>query len=674
MLTTPVFRPWRPIWDLSLGSATRKLDELATKRNRGRNSPPQVSTAVLRSVTSSKVQSVLQRAKPPKSSVFFKVVQQIKPLLLACVWPRWLLLEAALEEASRSGALDLSALILRTQIEELDTLRIVADVLSALKNRSWDDRTLVTAVCTLRDRLLPRLQTKSAEQLQEPAAVTSEVSTRPSILQRTYDQLGEYVHPNYGSHILSIRPHSSEAADIFVSAFIAVYEAFLALPWTQECEINKSSPTQPRPERQSVFLDLAESTSSYLSSALPPTAGISPSQWIEAADCYRRCAELESHDEGWIRSLETDNTAGEGDKRLDFNVGAIGVLREQTVSLSDLPESIDTASKRLRYALLVRTEQQLVEAAQNMLPGTDPRDGEARISLLCSGMTFAINITEFKLESLARHAAWSIVENNPLGAALAVRSMMEHHALAAELGSKMLALWKRAERAVPSEQQVDAVFVEAERQIARVLAGSTGSSETSSAWRRLWETTVKKPYNVLDPIRSMDSKEPGFLKTYGLLSHVIHGTVGTGGDLLGTPERSSGAERPLLAQLALFLAKLCNQDTFMQRQATSILAAHRLQVTADANSTPAEQLKKMRILEGQKLKLGRDVFGSGTAEDPYHFRRGLLYHDAYYHWLKQEGIKVQHRMVDKFKKGIGDRVETEDGRILCFINDTFTLE
>jgi hypothetical protein len=77
----------------------------------------------------------------------------------------------------------------------------------------------------------------------------------------------------------------------------------------------------------------------------------------------------------------------------------------------------------------------------------------------------------------------------------------------------------------------------------------------------------------------------------------------------------------------------------------------------------------MRLLEGQKLKPGRDIFGSGTRDDPYHFRNGLLYHDAYYHFLKQEGIQVRKRRVERLAGGFADRVKAEDGRVMYFLND-----
>jgi hypothetical protein len=289
-------------------------------------------------------------------------------------------------------------------------------------------------------------------------------------------------------------------------------------------------------------------------------------------------------------------------------------------------------------------------------------------------LTFSINVTEFKLSSLARQAARLINTENVLGATLAVRSMLEHHAVALELGTKLQALWRRAERAAPSEQQVTDALAEAEKQIARVLAGSSGPHERPVSWRTLWEQTVRKPYNVLDPIRALDVTQFGFLKTYGLLSHTVHGTICTGGDLLGTHPGGSKAARPMLGQLILNLASLCHVEALLDRQAASMSIAHRMDIIRSDTLELGARVKAMRLLEGQKLKPGRDIFGSGTANDPYRFRDGLLYHDAYYHYLKQEGIQVRSRRIEQLGSGFGDRVEADDGRMLYFFNGKLALQ
>lgn len=670
MLTVPVFRPWRPIWDAALGSFTLRLDELAAERRRGRGSPPQVGAEDLRRVGSDRVQTLFHGGHRPPVKEFLRVTKELQPLLRAAVWPRWLLLEAALEEASGSGALHLGALVLRAQIEELDALQAVAPILAPTPETSWDEGMIAAAIQTLSKRVLPRLQTKAREELLQPASDPSQAARRPEPLQKVFDELGDYVHPNYGSHMLSVQPHSFEAARVFVDAFVAVYEAFLALPWAREADDQPA--VSMRLELRPPFLVLAESTARVLAPVLAGAAEIGAVPWIDAVNCFRSRCENEYTQEQMARSLESEDVPG---KKRNLEVGAIRALREHGVPSDAWPVPIGSANKRYHYALLVEVERQLVADAERLggIPGR--HDDPSWLSLLCSGLTFSINVTEFKLDTLVEQAARLINAENVFGATLVVRSVLEHHAVAVELGKKLRALWNQIERAAPSEEQISVLLGEAEKQIARVLAGTPGSRERSAVWRNLWVETVRKHYNVMDPIRASDVDKPGFLRTYGLLSHIMHGTVCTGGDLLGTRKAGARPGQPTLAQLTLFLANLCTPEAMMDRQAESMDIAHRLDVTRrDATGDFGPRVKAMRLLEGQKLKPGRDILGSGTAKDPFRFRRGLLYHDAYCHWLKQEGIHVRNRRVEQFGGGIGDRLETEDGRVLYFLNDKLTSE
>jgi hypothetical protein len=289
--------------------------------------------------------------------------------------------------------------------------------------------------------------------------------------------------------------------------------------------------------------------------------------------------------------------------------------------------------------------------------------------VLVSGLLFAIEVTEYKMSSMARHAALLINAENVIGAALVIRSMLEHHSVAIELGEKLRTMWANAQKHAHDTSKIAESFASAEKHLARVLAGSSEPSGISSGWRALWQEAVKKPYNVIGPIKALNIRKGETLGIYGLLSHIMHGTVGTGGDLLG----AGGAEwkaghRKLAAQLTLILSKLCSFDALMERQATSMIIGSQLGTLQSESKPLGESIKAMRILEGQKLKPDRDIFGDGTESDPYRFRDGLRYHEAYYHYLAQESIKVRNRSVAQFGARFGDRVETEDGRVLCFVN------
>lgn len=662
MLTVPVFRPWRPIWDAELGSATLRLDELAAKRQRGRASPPAVTPEVIRRVTSARVQSLIHGGPVLPAEEAFAVLQQLRPLVEAAVWPRWLLLEAMLEEAAASGALHLAALALRTQIEELDALQDVARLLTIAPQSVGDDRLLATGIEVLRRRVLPRVRTKSAEELLEPASEAPGAAQRSEPLQKAFNALGDYVHPNYGSHVLMARPHSVEAATVLIDAFEAVYETFLSLPWARDAD--GTTPSASR-DGERPFKVLAEATAPALARACG--ADIGAPEWCDAIASLRRQVELEDSQNAEAEAVESGKVPQQD---LNLDVGAIRALRECGVHPDGWPVPISTTAERLRYAFLVEDERRLVAEAARLGSASGKRDDASWLSLMCSALTFSINVTEFKLDTLGRQAARLVNAENVVGAALVIRSMLEHHAVAVELGKKLSALWERMERVAPNDERVAAILGDAEKQIARVLAGSPESREQSVAWRSLWEGSVRR-YHVLDPIKAMDADQPGYLKTYGLLSHIVHGTVCTGGDLLGKGGILPAKRR--LSQLVLFLANLCRLGSMLDRQAGSMIVAHRLALTGrDSAIGLGSWFAGARLLKGQKMKPGRDVFGSGTENDPFRFRRGLLYRDAYYHWLRQHEVQVRDRRMHKFAHGIGDRVETEDSRVLYFLNDDLT--
>jgi hypothetical protein len=444
---------------------------------------------------------------------------------------------------------------------------------------------------------------------------------------------------------------------IFIEAFVAIYEAFLSLPWAKDADDSSEDPTQKRQkDLRDPYLLMADDTIPELKPAFP---AVEEKEWNDAAESFRACASCENN---WaaLKDLPTD-------------VEAIRALRANSVPLDSWPEALRTVAVQNRYAFLVAQEHRLAQDSARLVPATVQRDDKERLPVLVSALTFAINMTEYKLDLLARQATRLINAENVLGATLALRSMLEHHALAIELDKKLRALWERAEKGAPNSKLVSDAFTEAEKQVARVLAGSSESSQGASSWRTLWQEIVRKPYNVLGPIKALDATQSGFLKTYGLLSHIVHGTVCTGGDLLGKRGRVE-AQRPTLAQLTLFLANICKFNAMLDRQAGSMTIAHRLDVIRRDPTAVGERVKGMRLLEGQKLKPGRDIFGSGTHDDPFRFRDGLLYYDAFSHYLKQEGIEMRNFRFEQFATGFGDRVEAGDGRVLYFLNNKLPLQ
>lgn len=652
MLTTPIFRPWRSLWDAHLPDLASKLDELVKQRQKGRQVPPRVHNWPDVEL----ILLALHHSGGKVSSSEF-IEQKIEPILKACVWPRWLLLEEALEHAANSGDLHLSALVLRSQIEELDALKTVATVLARREDGSWDGDTMVDAIRTLQNRVLPRLQVKQEEQLIEPASDKAMAAIRLESLQQVFDGLSEYVHPNYGSHALSVRPHSIEAAKVFFKAFVTIYETFLSLPWVKDDDDTREE-LVPRSQTisRNPFLILADDTIPNLKSTLPPENTCKNTWmevWEDAVQCFRHCANCESNWDGpacWPSDVE-----------------AIQALNANSIPLESWPEALRTVAGQNRYTFLVAQEHRLAQAATPRHITTDSCNDKMQLSVLVSSLSFAINVTEHKLSSMARQAALLINAENVLGVALILRSMLEHHAVAIELGGKLQTMWAHAQKHAPDESKLAEAFAIAEKQLARVLAGSSEPSGIPSGWRSLWKDTVSKPYNVLGPVKALNTKQTGALTLYGLLSHIMHGTVGTGGDLLGAGGDEWKADhKQLAAKLTLILSSLCDFDAMMERQAASMCIGLLIDKLQSEPSQVGGSIKAMRTLEGQMLKSGRDIFGAGTENNPYRFRDGLCYHDAYYHYLVQEGIQVRNRRVAQLGAVFCDQVETVDGRVLYF--------
>ncbi|MGY2439578.1 hypothetical protein [Pseudomonas sp. SDO52101_S400] len=643
MLTAPVFKPWRPLWDTQFPEMMQKVDELAAMRQAGRQLPPSLADMEAFVNSPDALEGAVGQTLTPE---FLK--NNLEPILNASVWPRWILLEHLLEYAASTGDLHLSAMALRTQIEELDVLHVAATVLSTPKE-NWNSDAIEEAICTLQRRVLPRTATKDSEQLQEKSSDKDLADLRPEPLKQAFEQLSEYVHPNYGSHVLSVRPQSLEAAQVLAEAFIAVYDDFFTLPWAHESGEEAT---------QDPYFTLADKTVPGLNDKKILEEG-----WEEAlekaADTFRHLGKCESN---WNIKAPWPT-----------DVEAIHVLSTASIAPQHWPQAFRTLSGVNRYSHLVMQEHQLTELVASLNVDVENSQSKTSLPVLVSGLCFSINLIEYKVTVMSRHAAHLINTQNVLGAALVVRSILEHHALAVELSKKLRVMWNDVQKQAPNDGKIATAITSAVKQLSRVLAGTSESGGIPSGWRTLWKDTVKKHYNVMLPIEALESRHPGTLQVYGLLSHIMHGTVATGGDLLGAGgEGWKNSHKKLEAQLTIMLSDYCGFDAMMERQVEVIIIGPLLQTLQIKEQNLGESIKSMRITDGQKLKNGRDIFGDGTEESPYFFREGLDYYHAYHCYLKQEGIKVLKRTPTILASGMADRVEIAGGKTLHFLAPRFS--
>src|SRR2546427_3257181 len=132
MLPVPVFSSWRPLWNQD--EITKRLadnaDSLAQRRNLMhagsgevedlRRLAPRINHFLL--LRREQAEELKQRDPALLYRSYLSGIGELRPIIEAARWARWLLLEQALADAMQYGDLLFGALVLRTQIEDLGTL------------------------------------------------------------------------------------------------------------------------------------------------------------------------------------------------------------------------------------------------------------------------------------------------------------------------------------------------------------------------------------------------------------------------------------------------------------------------------------------------------------------------------------------------------------------------
>lgn len=280
----------------------------------------------------------------------------------------------------------------------------------------------------------------------------------------------------------------------------------------------------------------------------------------------------------------------------------------------------------------------------------------------------SILLSQLKTQAMRLATIRMLNRGNPLGAVLCARSLLEHYALGLYLGERVLADWKTIQDTARSNRPLKPALDALERDVARYLSGTKGTEELSRSWRERWERLKPGQYmGIPTPIeRAFPGGDlRGFL--YGYFSQIVHGAQLTGGDLL-----EPGAEElvyVVLAKAVAVLASLEQIDSELDVVATAHLAMEKLaaieRVVEAQEGADLPRTVRASVLPG-RLKPGRDVWGSGTAEGPYRFRASLDYYEAFNRFCEQEEIRIAQRVAWISGGFLGDRVIMIDGREIFF--------
>ncbi len=647
MIRTPIFFRWRPVWETVAPGIGTTADDLATARNKKRCPTP--SHHWTRDDL-----SFIRRLSSGSGLGLNRAIVRNRALALIkkCLWSRWNLLECALNHAAGAGDLQCAALILRGQIEELDVLQAADAVLASDAPSRLRTADIHALMKFLGNRLLPRDRSFTSDELQTSSTTSTSPLPRPESLARTYDTLSEYVHPNYNSYLLTLTPHSAGAAKVLLESFADVYKHLLSLPCfsSHTCDANAEDQIVNH-LNESPLQSLAEDI-------LPSLRGLPSGLPDDAIDSARNL--LLDYAERQSSAL---NGATGGD-----SVGAVDALRKSGECNSEWPSTFGNAFDIDDYTRLFRSEQELSRDATLLSNEGTPVDQRQRLSVVLSALTFAITVAEYRIRHLARHAGQLLLDGNVPGASVLIRSIMEHHAIAFDISGRAGSMWDKVSKVSDSETKTQKALQDGERQIARVLAGGRLEVEFVSSWKTLWGQVTSNNYNIMGPIQNLNGMDGRSLLEYGWLSHIAHGSMCTSGELVSIRESDwSPIRMALVARLVAKFADLISFDSFMLRQARAMAVAYQIDMALCRVDDPRRSIMSMRVSDDRKLKRGRDVFGSGTADGPYKFRDSLLYHTAFYAFLKQEQIIVSEQSAVIDDGQLFDRVVCENGDVLFFL-------
>jgi len=638
---------------------------------------------------------------------FGRSLLHLQPIVNTLRWVRWLHLERALAVASTTGDLLPAALILRTQIEELS-------VLCKLQTReretphSWEDLDKVKCpskkqcqlirsyAILLRDRVLPRISLPSQDALRR----RTNLPKKPQSLDKHFLLLNDYVHPNYGSHVVILRPEQSSIGEVVLKAFVAIYQEFFALDWASETPAKSQSRFEARRCANVATVEIAtfvETTVPDLEAKLKQF-GFDEALREKPSRVFRERLEREAQDTASMSGvlLRESDSGGPLDDARKSLIAWLGPLCQSLDQQGEVVTAEQLFDGIRRYSGLglapsfcdnlllasLRGQTDRLEAFCRQLnpaeafPSQPPYDEWIDFMLGCGGAI--INITAIKMKLLGFTAIRMLNARNPLGAVLCARALLEHYACAQSISDRVHQSVKDAEAGSCGGLDPRQALDKLEAAFAVFLSGTKHTDELSTIWKTRFEATRQADFIDLKAITEEVFPKDSFMGyLYALFCRAIHGEMFTGSDL-HADIGASNADRLLCRVLMViteyetigYLASIVGQ----MWEAMWKLFRRGGPRDAENLSDLIGHLNR-GMLHGNVLDPQRDVFGSGTIEDPFRFRPELDYHSCVHKYLRDAGLEFALATVHKLDNdGLVERVDTVDGQAFYFFKEFIGLD
>ena len=525
-----------------------------------------------------------------------KISLKLRPLVESCMYTRWLEVESAVCLCMFDGDILSASLMIRGLLEEADRCQLIARDITTLQSRSLKYSEKIQEIM---DRLyfwvLPRLEPRTMQEIKTPVP-RKNYGVMDKRLSTCMKAINDYVHPNYGSHVVLLRPLESQAIEKIKECLTVAYTIFFEINWL--CRISDHKPNiamRPDEVDSDVIIGML---SNLLASATEKVASDIKSLHF---DCL--IAQLENENDF------KKNTDAHG---LDFQIQ--NTFRD---SISTLEKDVDQLINNKADSRSIALAAIRLFNAQNSL----------------------------KMQLLRNKCLEYIARNNVLAAAVFARSVVEHYAI------EIWVLEKSTSDMTHFINSADHKYIEnIEKKFAKCLVGSNSSLEYSNSQKEYWEAVYgQQKINLMACIETSGTM---FRGSYDYLSAVIHGLVITGGDLIGGDQATSLIKIQTYFLSADALGQVCSME--FDKAGKIIQISNKLDHMIKASESDVTEQKIANSLKVPKIfKHGKDYYGDGSKKFPFYFRPGLYYFEAADKLLGQLKFgTLHHREVES----IGDQI------------------
>jgi hypothetical protein len=596
----------------------------------------------------------------------------IDPVLEIERWGRWLHLEHALQVASRSGDLLFSALLLRSMGEE--ALRLL--VLDFPNNSEYlqfrnPDSALKAWLAGALVAVEPLVQShESAIAPHTPRYFSIALGEKAnSSIKEANKSLNDYVHPNFGSHVLGCFPEESNGITVILSAAVSIYSAFLSLSWAREPIRTVGSPlpetylTQMPRLQWRIEQRVLKRIRDVLSGPESKDKLDAPSffEWLRQSDGLSESESAALVDADFLSNLEpllpTDTE------------------RKTQNATAALIRSAEHYEFPLRYrGVSVLQSWSIARKADEYLSGQrSDANGKLEVGTAewlrfsAYALHLSISASLLKLDLLIGQTAFQVASSNPLGTVFCARSILEILASINWLVGRLESSWEEIVRQVQNGSFNSVALEEIDDRLAVFLTGSKGSLEQHRDWGESWSVSGKDSLGILEVVNKSFGDRVDIRKIYDITSAMIHGRLMRGVEILSTEI----ASKNYLANLfrGFCVADLaCDVDTQMSLRSRAVRMSLRLkslEAAIGGEGSSPEALERATLSMGS-LHIERHFSGTGSKDDPIKFVDGIPYHEAFYRYCSQFSLDANKLRIEQSGGVFLDAIQKGD-RFVYFL-------